>query len=132
MKKFLIFSLVALLISGGIFAFSLKHYIDVTSAPAAKEAAPTEAPATEAPDDAGETPTLDSTTANDYGIFSAQYERAQQYVANMTREQMVGQMIIDVVDDNATAVNDINQYSLGGVLFSSLGKSVSRFFDRFR
>lgn len=116
MKKFWIISLVLLLVSGGVFAYSLKHYIDSTAAPAVKEAQPTEAPAATEPP--AVTPTLNNDTADDGGIFSNYYEKAAQYVNDMSAEQMIGQMIIDVADNNTDAVTDVNRYYLGGVLFS--------------
>lgn len=119
MKRFLIISLVLLLASGGIFGFALKHYIDSTKPDTVQKA---DAPAATAPTESSvEDPTLnpDDGTLDDQGVFAAYYEKAQEYVSGMSKEQMVGQMIIDVADDCTEAVTDINRYYLGGVLFSS-------------
>lgn len=118
MKRFMIISTVLILISAGIFGYSLHHYLEVTnSEPAKKNASPTEVSPTE--ETVPVTPTLNSDTIEDNGIFSAYYDRASQYVSSLSKEQMVGQMIIGVADDANTAVVDINRYSLAGVLFST-------------
>ena len=123
MKKFVIISAVLLLISGGVFGWSLKHYIDVTRPVETATEAPTEAVTpTEDSGGSGSTevqPQLNTDSLSDNGIFSQYYEKAAAYVADMSKEQMVGQMIMGVTTDPSTAASDMNRYSLTGVLFDN-------------
>ena len=116
MKRFLIISIALILVSGGVFGYSLHHYLSAQNADAAQ---PSTEPAATAPTEPDAQLNLNTDTLNDGGIFSAYYDQAEQYVAGMTKEQMVGQMIIDVADDASDAVTDISRYSLGGVLFTA-------------
>ena len=123
MKKFVIISAVLLLISGGVFGWSLKHYIDVTRPVETATEAPTETVApTEDTSGSGSSesqPQLNTDALSDNGIFSEYYEKAAAYVAGMSKEQMVGQMIMGVTVDPATAASDMNRYSLTGMLFDN-------------
>ena len=114
MKKFMLISVALILVAAGVFGYSVYHYIDVTR-PAA---APTESndTATEA---ATEEPTLSRAELSDTGIFSEFYEKASAKVAEMSKEQMIGQMLLGIVTDTSTAETDIKRYSLSGVLFDS-------------
>lgn len=117
MKKFVIISIVLILVSGAVFGFSLHHYIQSTQVTPVQPTAPTEAPTATEP-----TPELtnnDTDVEGDNGIFSAYYQKASDYVASMTKEQMVGQLIVGVAADAENAVTDINRYSLAGVLFAN-------------
>jgi beta-N-acetylhexosaminidase len=115
MKKFVIISAVLLLIGAGVFGYSVHHYLEVTrpvvSVPV--ETAATEAPAAE------EATAAPSVQLEDEGIFSAYYDQAAAAVTNMTKEQMIGQMLLGVTTDPETAATDVNRYSLAGVLFDS-------------
>lgn len=117
MKKFVIISAVLLLIGAGAFGFALNYYIQQTR-PAV---VPTEAVAETVAEaeTAAEEPTLNRAALEDNGIFSEYYEKASADVADMTKEQMVGQMLLGVTSDPDTAKTDINRYSLGGYLFDS-------------
>ena len=114
MKRFVIISTVLLLIGVGVFGFSLYHYIDVTrpDKTEATQAGSTAQTATEA--DAPASSSLD-----DVGIFSADYDKAAADVANMKTEQMVGQLLIGAVTNADTAAADIKTYSLAGVRFKN-------------
>lgn len=118
MKRFVIISAVLILLSAGVFGYSLSHYIAVTrpaapaaEAPTAEAAAPTES--------ATEELKLDTDALSDNGIFSEYYDEASAYVARMSTEQMVGQLILGVTADPTAAASDISRYSLAGVLFDT-------------
>ena len=114
MKKFVIVSTVLLLIGASLFGYSLYHYISVTNPSAV--AAPSSQTPTEP---AGEEPTLNRASLDDNGIFSANYEKASAYVAEMSREQMVGQILLGSVSDTSAAATDVKRYALAGVLFEN-------------
>jgi beta-N-acetylhexosaminidase len=116
MKKFVIISTVLLLIGAGVFGYSLYHYLEVTRPVVS---VPVETTATEAPADPEQPTTFAGAQLDDGGIFSAYYEKASATVANMTKEQMIGQMLLGVTSDSSEAVTDVNRYSLAGVLFDS-------------
>lgn len=121
MKKFVIISIILLLIGGTAFGFSLKHYLDVKH--------PQEETSDEADTDAEETSDspeaateADAGTADklaDNGIFSANYDKAKKDVEEMSDEEMVGQLIVGVCSDLDTAKEDVTSYSLAGFLFES-------------
>ena len=118
MKRFAIISTVVLLICGGIFGYSLNHYITTRNAAAAPSpAAVTQVDVTEAPTEALSLDDVDLLADN--GIFSAYYDKAAGYVNTLTAEQMVGQLIVGVVSDPTTAVTDVSRYSLAGVQFDT-------------
>ena len=120
MKKFLIISIVLLLISGSIFGYSLSQH-PLTLSPSAEteesqeKATEPAAPASTA--SPGDELNINPDSMNTGGIFSAYYEKASNYVAGMSKEQLVGQMIISVADNTAEAATDVNRYYLGGVQF---------------
>ena len=116
MKKFVIISLILILLSTGVFGYSLYNYIEVTR-PAEETPADTWTPATA--DEPTEL-TLNRASLDDDGIFSEYYSRAQAYVSNMSKEQMIGQMLLGIVSDVDTASTDVKRYALGGVLFDSV------------
>lgn len=120
MKKFVIISTALILLAAGFFGYSLYHYMEVSDLLPKKSTAAadaTEAPAEQA--DATEAPGTLSDSINDGGIFSANYEKAAAYVENMSKEEMVGQMIVGVCTDTTTAASEINKYALSGMLFKS-------------
>ena len=116
MKRFVIISVILLLIGAGAFGYALNYYLAQTK-PAAVPTEPAETAALET--DATEQPTLNRGAVEDDGIFSEYYDKASANVAEMTKEQMVGQMLIGIADDADTAKTDVTRYSLGGVLFDS-------------
>lgn len=115
MKKFLIISAVLLLLGAGAFGFALNHYLSVMNQNAVVEATQAE----ESTQTATEQPTLNRASVDDKGIFSDYYAQAQKLVENLSKEQMIGQMLLGVVSDPDAAATDVNKYSLGGVLFDS-------------
>ena len=126
MKKFIIISVVLILLAAGVFGYSLYHFLDVTGVishqPAASDRqASTDAAATElAPHPAGTDPAeTTAAPASGAGIFDANLDKATQYVNNLSKEQMVGQLILGVCADPSAASSEINRYSLGGILYES-------------
>ncbi len=122
MKKFVIISVILLLLAGGAFAFSLKHYIDVTH-PAEKSDDQT---ATQVHEDATVSPEAPTEAAApavdplaDGGIFAANYEKAKADVENMSNEQLAGQLIVGICSDLDSGSADIVHYGLAGYLFES-------------
>ena len=120
MKKFIIISVVLLLLAGGAFGFALYHYMQVTGQPNSGVPAATEAAAEEeqeaAPADSAE---AEDTPADTKGIFAANTDKAASYVENMTTEEMVGQLLLGICADSSIASSEINKYSLSGMLFES-------------
>lgn len=124
MKKFVIISVILLLIGGAAFGFSLKHYIDVKH-PAEKQTEEEPEPqeentgVPEQPQNATEAPTPEVDVLSSDGIFSANYEKAKKDVADMSDEEMVGQLIVGVCSDMDAGAADIVHYGLSGYLFES-------------
>lgn len=123
MKKFVIISIILLLIGGGAFAYSLKHYIDVKH-PQEDTSDEADADTTEDTTDSPEAATeADAGTSggglSDNGIFSANYDKAKKDVEGMTDEELVGQLIVGISSDADTAKEDVKTYSLAGFLFES-------------
>lgn len=123
MKKFIIISTVLILIAGGAFGYSLYHFLGVMEEERALKAAEEGTQAATTSQDAtqaeGEKPA--ETPA---GIFSQYEEKAQEYVKDLSTEQMVGQLILGVCADTTDAASQLNRYSLGGFLFTE-----SNFYD---
>lgn len=121
MKKFLIVSIVLILISGLAFSLSLYHYIDVTG----DDATPDEVVPTVSVEDEKEDETVAVTSNSvpvewqDGGIFSQNYDKAYKDTLSMTNEQMVGQLIIGTCPTDSTAESVISNYALGGFFFKS-------------
>ena len=114
MKRFVIISAVLLLLGAGVFGYSLYHYLQVT-APAAVTASPTQASG----QTATEEPQLNRADIDDSGVFSQYYAAAQAKAAEMTKEEMIGQMLVGYVSDAAAAAADVKRVSLAGVLFKN-------------
>ncbi len=120
MKKFVIISVVLLLIGGGAFGYSLWHYIDVTHPSiesAAAPAADAQTPDTETVKQATEA--TEAGTNTDSDLFAANYDKAAKAVENMSKEEMAGQLIVGICSDLDTGTADIAQYHLAGYLFES-------------
>lgn len=121
MKKFVIISVVLLLLAAGAFGFALYRYMQVTDLLGGEEPAATEA-AVEAEQpaatEAGEKKT-DDVPADTKNIFAAGADKAASYAADMTTEEMVGQLVLGICADASSASSEINKYSLAGMLFES-------------
>ncbi len=121
MKKFLIISIVLILLSGAVFGVSLYHYVDVKGGATPDQVAPTEE--VKDGDKEDETTAVTSTSLpkewNDNGIFSKNYDKAYTDTLGMTTEQMVGQIIIGTCPTDDTADEFISKYALGGYFFKS-------------
>lgn len=120
MKKFLIVSIVLILVSSIIFGGSLYYYIDVTSDKASPDQT---APTVFTPEKEEETVSLTSDSVpqqwEDGGIFSENYDKAYKDTRSMTTEQMVGQILIGTCPTDDTAEETISKYALGGYFFNS-------------
>lgn len=118
MKKFWIISAVLFVLSAAAFAVSLFYFFGVNSADATVDQIPTQAP-TDAPTEA---PTQTSAVPEqwlDGGIFSKNYEKAYAYMQDMSKEQMVGQLIIGTCPTDDTASTVVSRYALGGYFFTA-------------
>lgn len=117
MKKFLIISIILILIASTVFLVSLFHYIDVAKG----DATPDEAPTQKIEETQAETEVQVSLPAQwqDDGIFSANYEKAYAYMQDMSTEQMVGQLILGTCPTDDSAKNLMSRYALSGFLFSA-------------
>ena len=121
MKKFVIISIILLLIGGTAFGFSLKHYIDVKSEQnKAVEETNTDAEKdADQQEDATEADAAPAKSLADGDLFSANYDKAKKAIEDMSDEEMVGQLIVGVCSDTDTGAEDIKNYSLAGFLFDS-------------
>lgn len=123
MKKFIIISTVLILIAAGLFGYSLYHYMQVTGiitdTPAATEAAAAETVTADSTEAAAEGEAAGNTAAVGAGIFAANTEKAETYVADLSKEQMVGQLILGICADSTSIASEINRYSLSGMLFEN-------------
>lgn len=122
MKKFVIISVVLVLVAAGVFGFALYHYMKVNDSSEKKEAAVTEAveKETEAPVQATETVKAkrEDKTVDAAKLFAAGEDQAKTYVEGMTKEEMVGQLLLGVCPDPSAASAQMKQYSLAGMLFT--------------
>lgn len=121
MKKFVIISAILLLLAGGAFGYSLYHYMDVTNLLKSKESAETQA-ATEAEvPGATEAPKADAPAASSaaVNVFANGADKAATYVANLSKEEMAGQMLLGICADSSAAASEISRYHLAGMLFES-------------
>ena len=124
MKKFIIISTILILVAAGLFGYSLYHYLDITgalvrntnAAATADTAAPNQSKLEKATEAGAETRTAVDDSA---GIFAAGREKAAKYVESLSTEEMVGQMILGICADANTASDEMNKYSLGGMLFEA-------------
>lgn len=118
MKRFVIISAVLLLLGGAAFGYSLSRYLTLNQ-PEIEATEATQETSTESATDPAGIEQSALSTLDDDGIFSEYYDKAADYVAKMSTEQMVGQMLLGVCTDTSTAASDINRYSLSGFLFDS-------------
>lgn len=122
MKKFVIISIILILIAGGIFGYSLYHFMQVNdmfnkTAPAATEAVTEAEPSADATEAAKEK--RDDTAVDTKNIFADGADKAAAALADMTQEEMVGQMLLGICADSSSAASEMKQYSLAGMLFVS-------------
>ena len=125
MKKFIIISTVLILLAAGVFGYSLYNYINVTGLlkPSAADTATQDSASTEVtePVPAGASgEKKDDAKTESKDIFEPGREKAKTYVADMTNEQMVGQLLLGICADPTTISDEINKYSLAGMLFESV------------
>ncbi len=121
MKKFIIISTILILLAAGAFGYSLYHYMSVTgmldhAQPAAATSATEVQSATEG-QNATEAPAAGMANSAGGSGFAASMSKASAYVDTLSKEQMVGQIILGVCSDLTTADAQMNQYSLAGMLF---------------
>lgn len=125
MKKFVIISVVLLLLAAGAFGYSLYHYMDVTNLLNSKEPAVTEnvteAQAPQASEAAKSDAPANADTVNTTNVFADGAAQAATYVANLSKEEMAGQMLLGICADSSTAASEIDRYHLAGMLFESAG-----------
>ena len=120
MKKFIIISTILILLAAGAFGYSLYHYMSVTGMLNSRAAQTTSVTVKQNPSEntnATETPAAGMSDTAGEGLFAASMQKAEKYVETLSKEQMVGQVILGVCDDSSTAVAQMNQYSLAGMLF---------------
>lgn len=127
MKKFIIISVVLILLAAGAFGYSLYHFMEVNdligskvtaTADSASASAATEAAKADKKTDATQAKTNSGDTAANGGdVFAAGYDKAKSYIGNMTTEQKVGQTILGICSDTTTISSELNRYSLSGMLF---------------
>lgn len=123
MKKFVIISVVLVLVAVSVFGIALVRYIKVNSASEQKDAEAVESveetkAAAEKSTEASNEKRADS-AVNAADIFDSGREQAESYVASMTTEEMVGQLILGICPDPSTAAAEVKQYSLAGMLFTN-------------
>lgn len=120
MKKFIIISTILILLAAGAFGYSLYHYMSVTGMlnqePVQRVIVTEKQNASENPN-ATEAPAAGMADTAGGGLFAANMQKAADYVNTLSKEQMVGQVILGVCADSTTAVAQMNQYSLAGMLF---------------
>lgn len=122
MKKFVIISVILVLVAAGAFGFGLYHYIHTENLLHKTEVQETEAvEATEAPVKSTESikGKRDDTTVDTSDLFASGAEQAKTAAASMTTEEKVGQLIMGICADSSTAADEMKKYSLAGMLFTS-------------
>lgn len=120
MKKFLIISIALVLVAATVFSLSLYHYLGTNEDKAtADEVAPTVEPTQEEKEEKKDEKSKVPAQFQDGGIFSKNYEKAYEYMQSMSKEQMVGQLIIGTCPTDDTATNTISRYALGGYFFNT-------------
>ncbi len=122
MKKFVIISIILILLAGGIFGYSLYHFMQVNNVFTKTEAVATEAVAETKPaEEATQAAKVkrDDTAVETANIFADGADKAATTLSDMTQEEMVGQMIMGICTDSSTASAQMAQYSLAGMLFQS-------------
>ncbi len=122
MKKFVIISVSLVLVALIAFGIALFHYVKVKEPEKKEEAEVTEAveetkaPA-KAPTEAVKTK-RDDTAVDASKLFESGQSQAATHVSGMSKEEMVGQLILGICPDTTTAAAQMKQYSLAGMLFT--------------
>ncbi len=119
MKKFIIISVSLVLVAAIAFGFSLYHYMGTNKEATPDEVAPTVEPTQAQKEDKKEDKSKVPAEFQDGGIFSENYEKAYAYVQEMSKEQMVGQLIIGTCPTDDTAPDVVSRYALGGYFFNT-------------
>ncbi len=123
MKKFLIISIILVLIAAGVFGISVYHFIDDSGLVATDDQqAPTQAESEKKEEEKVEETQVDVEIPaqwQDNGIFSKNYEKAYAYVQSMTTENMVGQMLVGFCPNDDTAESLLKKYALSGYVYSA-------------
>ena len=121
MKKFIIISAILLLLAAGAFGYSLYHFMQVndlfTKSETAATEAVTEAAASQGATEGAAKVKRDDTAVDTSNVFAAGADKAATYAADMTNEEMVGQLLLGICADSSTASSEISKYSLAGMLF---------------
>ena len=121
MKKFVIISVALVLVAVLAFGIALFHYMKVKQPEKAAETEAVEAvEETKAPVKA---PTeanakRDDTAVGSSDVFESGKSQADTYVSSMSKEEMVGQLIMGICPDTTVAAAQMKQYSLAGMLFT--------------
>ena len=122
MKKFVIVSIVLILIAGGLFGYSLYHFMQVNDIFKKEEPVATEAvtEAESAEEEAAEAPKVkrDDSIVDTKNIFEDGAGKAASALEDMTQEEMVGQMLLGICSDASAASAEMQKYSLAGMLFT--------------
>ncbi|MBR2715921.1 MAG: hypothetical protein IKB73_06940 [Ruminococcus sp.] len=121
MKKFIIVSVSLILVAAGVFSLSLYSFFSKSedkTEPDLKETVVEKATKDEVKKEV-KTDTDYLTLLSDNGIFSDNYEKAYDYVSKMTKEQMVGQMILSSCPTDESDLDLVTRYALGGYVFTS-------------
>ena len=118
MKKFLIISTSLILASLILFGISLGHFIKTTNVEEKKpqKPEPTVMPTLE---DIDAPSAKMPQTWQDNGIFSENYDKAYSQVMAMSKEELVGQLIIGYCPTNDEADTAIVNYNLSGYLYTT-------------
>lgn len=122
MKKFVIISVILVLVAAGAFGFGLYHYIRTENLLHKEEVEATEAVQET---QAAEKPTesikgkRDDTAVDTSDLFAAGAEKAKAAAADMTTEEKVGQLLLGICADSSTAAEEMKKYSLAGMLFTA-------------
>lgn len=118
MKKFIITSVILVLVAVVAFSVSLYHYVDINKP---SEATPTQV-ATHPIHTEPQTQAVEQSVPalwQDDGMFSDNYDKAYAYVQQMSTEQMVGQLLLATCHTDETAQTDMSKYALSGYLYTS-------------
>ena len=122
MKKFVIISVALVLAAVIAFGAALIYYLKVNESnkqeDEATEAVEETKASAEEPTEAVNTK-RDDTAVNSSDVFESGASQASTYVAGMSTEEMVGQLILGICSDPSTVSAQMKQYSLAGMLFTS-------------
>ena len=124
MKKFIIISVILLLLAAGAFGYAMYHYLQVNNLLGSDSQSQAAQDATQADDDDAsseedDAPTEKGVAASGEELFADGTAKAKTYVADMTTEQMAGQLVLGVCTDASSAADEMNRYSLAGMLYES-------------